>query len=112
MIIGPTRTGKGTLLTAIKYNNLKYCKRKDLKKQNIQACQATLLAPFHINGEDVIQNDIISHSHNSHTLQPKIPFESPYHKDFSQLDKYHLVDFPGIFEQRGPDLDISIHLSL
>lgn len=112
MIIGPTRTGKGTLLNAIKYNNLKFYRRKDIKDKKFQASQAFFLAPEDRKAKGPNICGTISHAHNSHTLQPKIPFLPPYHGDFNDLNKYHLVDFPGIFEQRGPELDISIHLCL
>lgn len=62
-----------------------------------------------------IENDIISMSRNSHTLYPKIVGEiEKYPEDFkkSGLENLYLVDFPGMFESRGPELDIAMSLAL
>lgn len=56
---------------------------------------------------------IISHSHNSHTLRPKLVRDPPvYPKEFCGLDGIHAVDYPGMWESKGPELDISMHLAL
>ena len=59
-------------------------------------------------------NDIMSHSHNSHTLFPKIPGDTDYPKQYRQagLQDTYLVDFPGMFESRGPELDVAMSLAL
>ena len=68
MIIGPTRTGKGTLLNAIKYNNLKFYRKKDLQNKQMQASSAFFLAPENKDDGDPKNCQTISHAHNSHTF--------------------------------------------
>jgi len=116
VIIGATRSGKGTLLTAIQGRKMSLFKQsgKGVKDSEVGKESAThaFLAPIDLETMTPQKSETISHKHNSHTFKPKIPFDPPYPKAFSGLDQYHLIDFPGIFEQRGAELDISIHLTL
>lgn len=65
-------------------------------------------------GEDgtPIETAIVSHERNSHTLRPKIVGNGKYIKEYSQMEGSLLVDFPGIFESKGIELDIAMHLAL
>ena len=59
------------------------------------------------------ENKIISHQFNSHTIRPKFACEKvEYPPQFAALNGTWLIDFPGMFETRGPDIDIAIHLTL
>ena len=58
------------------------------------------------------ESDLISHQFNSHTLQPKIVGGPNFHPDFHHMEGHYLIDFPGIFETRGSELDIAMHLIL
>lgn len=55
---------------------------------------------------------IISHLHNSHTFKPKIVSNGQYKENFKDLNGTYLVDFPGMFDSKGYDLDIAMHLAL
>ena len=57
-------------------------------------------------------NAIISHLHNSHTFKPKIVSNGNYSDNFKDLNGTFLVDFPGMFDSKGYDLDIAMHLAL
>jgi hypothetical protein len=58
-------------------------------------------------------NAIISHQHNSHTLSAKFVENTPkYPVEMSGLEGIYSVDYPGLFESKGPELDISMQLTL
>ena len=113
--MGPSRTGKGTLLTALKGQKIGLFRRKAKDRQKAvykSAATATFMAPMGEDGEP-IEGDIISHSHNSHTIVPKIPMEkAEYIEEYKGLNGCWLVDFPGMFESKGLELDIAIDLTL
>lgn len=73
---------------------------------------ANIVAPVAEDGITPILSEIMSHERNSHTLRPKIIGDGHYIPQFSQLEGTLLVDFPGIFESKGLELEISIHLAL
>ena len=59
------------------------------------------------------EGKIISYGHNSHTLKPKIISDPPKWGDlYNGLDGWHAVDFPGMFESRGPEIEAAIMLAL
>lgn len=59
------------------------------------------------------ENKIISHGRNSHTLKPKFVSDPPvYGDEFCGLDSIHSVDYPGMFESRGPELDVALYLGI
>ena len=69
------------------------------------------MAPEGPDGEPIVE-EIMSHSHNSHTIVPKIPQQSPdYPAEYSELNGTWIVDFPGMFESKGLELDIAIDLT-
>lgn len=73
---------------------------------------ATFCAPIGPDGEP-IDEAIVSHKHNSHTIVPKIPQDKPeYPEEYKELNGTWLVDFPGMFESKGIELDIAIDLTL
>lgn len=77
IVVGPSRAGKGTLLTALKGVEMKFFKRGDAKvKQTAlgkEAATQFFMAPKNAADGDVPDaNAIISHQHNSHTFKPKI----------------------------------------
>lgn len=56
---------------------------------------------------------IVSHQHNSHTLRPKLVNErAEYPEAFCGLDDVHCVDYPGLFESKGAELDIAMQITL
>lgn len=114
LVIGPSRAGKGTLLASILGHKMKFFKRNKVKDtavgKNIQV--AHFMAPVDKDGVTPLENQIVSHSHNSHTLKPKIVGNAKYPAEYSQLDGTFLIDFPGIFESKGVELDIASHLAL
>lgn len=71
------------------------------------------MAPMGANGQPVTSN-IMSLGHNSHTLYPKIPFQARYPNYYEEagLKDTYLIDFPGMFESRGPELDVAVSLTL
>ena len=101
IVVGPSRTGKGTLLAALKGQKMKLFRRKAKDRQREfykDVATATFMAPEGPDGEPIVEA-IMSHSHNSHTIVPKIPQEKPeYPPEFSELDGTWIVDFPGMFE--------------
>lgn len=115
IVVGPSRTGKGTLLAALKGQKMKLFRRKAKDRQREfykDVATATFMAPEGPDGEPIVEA-IMSHSHNSHTIVPKIPQEKPeYPPEFSELDGTWIVDFPGMFESKGLELDIAIDLTL
>ena len=88
-------------------------KAKDRQKAIYKdAATATFMAPVGEDGEP-IEEAIMSHSHNSHTIVPKIPQEKPdYPEEYKGLNGTWLVHFPGMFESKGLELDIAIDLTL
>lgn len=118
IVIGASRTGKGTLLAALHGAQIKYFK-KDKKNQALAdsaitktALGSTFMAPVGADGLPQ-ESAIISHKHNSHTLGPKFVNETPCYPDaFSDLQGIYSVDYPGLFESKGPELDISMQLGL
>lgn len=114
IVLGPTRTGKGTLLTALKGVPMKLFRKKDITMTEAtkDVHQAYFIAP--VNEEQQPgQSEIISHQYNSHTIRPKFASDSTIFPDeFKELNGLHLIDFPGLFETRGPEIDIAIHLTL
>ena len=115
IVVGPSRTGKGTLLAALKGQKMKLFKRKPKNKQMAvyrDSATATFMAPVGPDGEP-IEEAIVSHKHNSHTIVPKIPQEKPeYPEEYAALNGTWIVDFPGMFESKGVELDIAIDLTL
>ena len=115
IVLGPTRTGKGTLLTALQGVKMKFVKKKDILNTEVgkEAYQAYFMAPIEDASDMPVQNKIISHQYNSHTIRPKFASQSTIYPDaFSDLNGLYMVDFPGLFETRGPEIDIAIHLTL
>ena len=85
-------------------------KFKDIDFVNY-ASMNSFIAPAN-NGKPV-QEKIISHGWNSHTLKPKFVTDPPiYGDEFCGLDSIHSVDYPGMFESRGPELDIALYLGI
>ena len=70
------------------------------------------MAPVGPDGKP-IENAIISHQFNSHTLKPKFVSDPPvYGDEYCGLDKFHCVDYPGMFESKGPELDTALYLGI
>lgn len=116
IVIGASRTGKGTLLAALHGAKIKHYQKKSPKlAENAVAKSAAgmqFLAPM---GEDGLpcEDAIISHMHNSHTLSPKFVNKTPQYPDeFSEMQGIYSVDYPGLFESKGLELDISMQLTL
>ena len=114
IVIGASRTGKGTLLSALHGANIKYFVKNKKNQALLDSAVtktvvgSTFLAPV---GDDglPIENAIISHQHNSHTLGPKFVNGTPnYPENFNALQGIHSIDYPGLFESKGPELDISM----
>jgi len=85
-------------------------KFKDIDFVN-HASMNSFIAPAN-NGKPA-QEKIISHGWNSHTLKPKFVTDPPiYGDEFCGLDSIHSVDYPGMFESRGPELDIALYLGI
>lgn len=58
-------------------------------------------------------NKIISHQHNSHTLKPKLVSDPPaYGEQYKELKGTYSVDYPGLWETKGVELDIAMQLTL
>ena len=113
LVIGASRTGKGTLLEALTGTNFKFIKKKDFPSVDwIQkSATLTMMAP-EVEGNPV-EKMIVSHSFNSHTLKPKLVSDPPKYGDhFCGLDKFHMVDYPGMFESKGPELDSALYLGI
>lgn len=115
VLLGPTRTGKGTLLTALSHGvQMKLYAKKEwrefAKEEKVYA--ANFMAPAGAKGQP-IKSDMICHQCNSHTIRPKLVSDKTTYIDkFSALNGLHLVDFPGLFETRGPEIDIAVQLTL
>lgn len=112
--LGPSRTGKGTLLAALQGHEMKLFRRKGDVKQTAAGKEAvlmTFMAPVSKDNDELPDvNAIVSHQHNSHTIYPKITAK-PADK-FKGLENVRLVDFPGMFDCKGVILDIALELSL
>ena len=66
-----------------------------------------------VDGTDkAVKSEIISHARNSHTLIPTIRHGPEFIKEFSLLNGKYLIDFPGMFDSKGPEIDIAIELLL
>ena len=118
VLIGPSRAGKGTLLTALKGYKMKYFQKGEDEKvyeggfNEETVATESYIAPVDEN-EEPIQVDLMSHSFNSHTIEPSIVHgPGNYSESFSRLDGMYLVDFPGMFDSRGPAIDIAIDMAL
>lgn len=116
VILGASRTGKGTLLTALHGGKMKLFKRAKIKdealREKVATTQQTFMAPVGDDGEPKI-TQFISFSHNSHTLKPKFVKDPPeWHEKYMGLDGWHGIDFPGMFESRGPEIEQAIMLAL
>jgi len=59
-----------------------------------------------------IPNDIVSHQRNSHTLVPSLFCGPEYPQQFEQLNGRYLIDFPGMFDSKGDEIDVAIDLTL
>lgn len=72
----------------------------------------SFMAPCDPEGKP-LENMIISHGHNSHTLKPKLVSDPPTYGDlYCGLDKYHSIDYPGMFESKGLELDTALYLGI
>ena len=93
VVIGASRSGKGTLLTALKGKKIKFMPIGDMfedgegdenSETSDYGCVGMLMVPV---DEDEANSDsgIISHSSNSHTLAPSIAHGPQYIEEFSAL---------------------------
>ena len=57
-------------------------------------------------------SEIISHSTNSHTLSPSIAHGPEYIDKFSALKDHYLIDFPGMFDSKGSEIEVAIDMAL
>lgn len=115
VVIGASRTGKGTLLSGLMGQKLKLFK-KNQQTRNLpiyrDAATKLFVMPEGPDGHPV-DSLIISNKYNSHTLVPKLPQTEPkYIKDFESLNKTWLIDLPGMFDSRGDEFDITQDLTL
>ena len=115
-MLGPSRTGKGTLLCALLGHKIKMMKKKDVKNTDFysEVTSNMFMACVDAQGKP-LRNAIMSQSQNSHTLSPKIIGDvASYPKKFVEagLNQMHLIDFPGMFDSKGPELEIAFTLSL
>ena len=93
---------------------MKLFRKKDVEQSSAakEAYQQYFMAPV-LDGQQPGESNIISHQYNSHTIRPKFASDTTkFPEEFQDLDGLHLVDFPGLFETRGPEIDIAIHLTL
>ena len=117
LVIGPSRAGKGTLLTSLQGTKMKFFKKGDpqVRETNIgqNAASQFFMAPVQeADPNKPDDSQIISHSHNSHTFKPKIVGNGTYPDSLKELNGTFLVDFPGMFDSKGYDFDIAMHLAL
>ena len=68
------------------------------------------MAPIGEDGQPQV-NKIMSYGHNSHTLKPKI-IQEKWDDMYTGLDGWYAIDFPGMFESRGPEIEAAIQLAL
>ena len=119
IVIGPSRTGKGTLLAALQGHNMKFVTKNNKTDEKLTKCSVALssasksfMAPIDKDGVPS-SNKIISHQHNSHTLKPKLVSDPPaYGEQYSELKGTYSVDYPGLWETKGVELDIAMQLTL
>lgn len=113
VVIGQSRTGKGTLLSALKGHRMKLFKRKKREGGvHARAVKPYFMAPVGADGQPV-ESDLIDHGNNSHTFVPKLVMEEArYIDEFKELDGRHIVDIPGMFESKGSEIDIAMDLTL
>jgi energy-coupling factor transporter ATP-binding protein EcfA2 len=114
LVIGPSRSGKGTLLAALLGHKMKYFNKRNIKGTVLEnnVAVANFLAPVADDGATPLLHEIVSHERNSHTMKPKIVGDGHYKDEFKELEGTLLIDFPGIFESKGIELEISMHLAL
>lgn len=118
IVLGPSRTGKGTLLCALQGHNIQMFKTKDAKVRNTVLGKEAKVVKFMACADgqgNPIVNDIMSNSHNSHTIYPKIVGDLDRYPEVYKkagLENKFLIDFPGMFESKGPELDIAFYLTL
>ena len=63
VVLGPTRTGKGTLLTALQGTKMKFYRKKDVDQTDVgkEAYQKFFMAPVDDNDDGPASSKIISH---------------------------------------------------
>ena len=59
-----------------------------------------------------VKNAIVSHQRNSHTMAPSIKSGPEFPERFSELNGSYLVDFPGMFDSKGDEIDVAVDLTL
>ena len=113
--IGPSRAGKGTLLTALKGNTMSLVSVEDLEEDgNTQFQDAAvdeIMVPVNNNDEPLLDENI-SHQRNSHTLVPRLIYGPYYSQKFEALNGHWLIDFPGMFDSKGGEMQIIIDYAL
>ena len=105
VVIGPARTGKGTLLSALGGEKIEFlgCWRDSERISSLRDNQEHLskffMAPVDRESGHAKRSLTISHKTHPHTFKPTIPYESAEYSDnFKELNGVHLVDFPGLFD--------------
>ena len=88
LVIGPSRSGKGTLLSALLGHRIKYFNRREVNKTDVgkNVAVAHFMAPVAEDGQTPIESEIVSHERNSHTLRPKIVGNGHYIKEYAQME--------------------------
>lgn len=113
LVIGSTRTGKGTLLEALRGTKMEMIKKRQYPDIEWIQKSATLRMMVPVKDGKPVESDIISNSFNSHTLMPKLVSDPPqYGEHYCGLERFHMVDYPGMFETRGPELDTALYLGI
>ena len=111
MVIGPSRVGKGTLLTAFTGIKMGFVSSEDQDGEEFQSAATNMImAP--IIEEEAVPHAIISHYRNSHTLAPTLFYGPDFPKTYKGLNGNHLIDFPGMFDSRGDEISMAIDLAL
>ena len=111
--LGPSRTGKGTLLTAMEGYEMQVFERKNTMNTAAgqESAMGMYMAPVDPNNKYMPDTNLkVSHQHNSHTFYPKV-VGSPSEL-YAPYNKLCMVDFPGMFDSKGVVLDIALELSL
>ena len=62
--------------------------------------------------EEAQSHKIISHRRNSHTLAPTLFYGPNYPERYQSLNGKYLIDFPGMFDTKGTEIDLAIDLAL
>lgn len=115
--IGGTRAGKGTVILA--FQGVKFAPKyvEDFEDQNEESeKQVTLphecyvMAPVSEEGK-IIENELMSHRAQSHTLEPKVLPGCIYEK-YNVLNGNYFIDFPGLFDTSGGAIEIAVSLLL